>query len=166
MVEREAFNLKAAGSTPALGFKHHSAEEARKAHNLENNNNSLANYPALYEYKNKRKSYDGQFIPLLYKRTNLINNEPLKETLRRLVGKLLGGESKLSLPQLKLRKDTNIPLSIGLKTAKFMNGIHAAQAFIVDSIKYSPTPLNQFLVGMGTLVSRGGIKYFTFFPQC
>ncbi|PVU89219.1 hypothetical protein BB561_005482 [Smittium simulii] len=92
-----------------------------------------------------RKDTMDQFIPLLYKRTNLINNEPLKETLRRLVSKLLGGESKLSLPQLKLRKDTNIPLSIGLKTAKFMNGIHAAQAFIVDSIKYSPTPLNRFL---------------------
>ncbi|PVU92657.1 hypothetical protein BB561_003710 [Smittium simulii] len=44
-----------------------------------------------------RKDTIGQFIPRLYKLANLINNEPLKEARMELVGKLLGGESKLSL---------------------------------------------------------------------
>ncbi|PVU97299.1 hypothetical protein BB561_000650 [Smittium simulii] len=57
--------------------------------------------------------------------SNRINNKLLKEARRGLVGKLLRGQSKLSLSQLKLRKNTNIPLSMGLETTKFMNGIHA-----------------------------------------
>ncbi|PVU97961.1 hypothetical protein BB561_000185 [Smittium simulii] len=104
-----------------------------------------------------RKDTIGQFIPRKYKLANLTNNEPLKKAQRGLVRKLLGGESKLFLSQLKLRKDTNIPLSMGLETAKFMNGIHVAQALIIDIIKYSPTFSNQCTVSMEALVSRSGV---------
>ncbi|PVU86787.1 hypothetical protein BB561_006553, partial [Smittium simulii] len=88
---------------------------------------------------------------------HLINNEPLKEAQRRLVGKFLSEKLKLYLSQLKLRKDTNIPLSMELETAKFMNGIHVARALIVDSINCSPTSLSQFPVSMEALVSRSKV---------
>ncbi|PVU90190.1 hypothetical protein BB561_004991 [Smittium simulii] len=39
----------------------------------------------------------------------------------------------------KLEEDTNILSSMGLKTAKFMNGIHVARTLIADKINYSST---------------------------
>ncbi|PVU94387.1 hypothetical protein BB561_002588 [Smittium simulii] len=48
----------------------------------------------------------------LYKPANLIDLEPLKEAQMELVDK-----------SLEEKKTTNIPLSMELKTAKFMNGI-------------------------------------------
>ncbi|PVU94853.1 hypothetical protein BB561_002210 [Smittium simulii] len=89
-----------------------------------------------------RKDAIGQFISRLYKLANLITNELLKEAQRGLVDKLLGGEYTSFLFELKLRKKINIPLSMELKTAKFMNGILVAQALIVDKIKCSSTFLN------------------------
>ncbi|PVU97210.1 hypothetical protein BB561_000706 [Smittium simulii] len=71
-------------------------------------------------------------------------------------------ESKLSLSQLKLMKDINIPLSMGLETAKFMNGIHVARALNVDNSKCLPTSLNRYPVGMEALVSRSGVLWGTY----
>ncbi|PVU94225.1 hypothetical protein BB561_002727 [Smittium simulii] len=84
-----------------------------------------------------------------------------------LVGKLLGWESKKTLLQLQKEKKPNMPPSMELETAKFMDGIRVARTLILDRIKCLPTPLNRCPVGMefflkefrylGFLVSKEGI---------
>ncbi|PVU92850.1 hypothetical protein BB561_003576 [Smittium simulii] len=85
----------------------------------------------------------GQFIPRLFRICNDNNNEPLTQAKIKLVGKLLGGESKKSLLQLRKEKKPNMLPSMELETAKFMDGIRVARTLILDGIKCSPTPLNR-----------------------
>ncbi|PVU86387.1 hypothetical protein BB561_006722, partial [Smittium simulii] len=67
----------------------------------------------------------GQFIPRLFRICNDNNNEPLTQA------------------KMKLEKKPNMPPSMELETAKFMDGIRVARTLILDGIKCSPTPLNQ-----------------------
>ncbi|PVU85853.1 hypothetical protein BB561_006890, partial [Smittium simulii] len=67
----------------------------------------------------------GQFIPRLFRICNHSNNELLTQA------------------KIKLEKKSNVPLSMELETAKFMDSIRVARALILDGIKCSPTPLNQ-----------------------
>ncbi|PVU95758.1 hypothetical protein BB561_001601 [Smittium simulii] len=98
-----------------------------------------------------------KFIPRLYKLAIDDNNQPLMQAKMQLVGKLLGGESKKSLLQLRKEKESNVPLSMELETAKFMDGIRVARTLILDGIKCSPTPLNRCPVGMESLEGRRGV---------
>ncbi|PVU95553.1 hypothetical protein BB561_001761 [Smittium simulii] len=65
-----------------------------------------------------------KFIPRLYKLTINNNNQPLMQD------------------KIQLEKKSNVPLSMELETAKFMDGIRVPRALILDGIKCSPTPLN------------------------
>ncbi|PVU90352.1 hypothetical protein BB561_004905, partial [Smittium simulii] len=77
----------------------------------------------------------GQFIPRLFRICNDNNNEPLTQAKMKLVGKLLGGESKKSLLQLRKKKKPNMLPSMELETAKFVDGIRVARTLILDGIK-------------------------------
>ncbi|PVU90502.1 hypothetical protein BB561_004841 [Smittium simulii] len=89
-----------------------------------------------------------KFIPRLYKLAINNNNQPPIKAKMQLVGNLFVGESKKSLLQLQKKKESNVPLSIGLETAKFMDGICVAQTLILNGIKCSITPLSRCPVGM------------------
>ncbi|PVU93505.1 hypothetical protein BB561_003249 [Smittium simulii] len=84
-----------------------------------------------------------KFIPRLYKLAMNNNNQTLMQAKMQLVGKLLRGESKKSLLQLRKEKESNVPSSMELETAKFIDGIRVARALILNGIKCLPTPLNR-----------------------
>ncbi|PVU89463.1 hypothetical protein BB561_005339, partial [Smittium simulii] len=92
---------------------------------------------------------DGFYVPGLGKwipfsapeNTNSNNTEIL----------IVSTDSKKSLLQLWKRKKPNVLPSMGLETAKFMDGIPVARTLILDGIKCSPTPLNRFPEGMESL---------------
>ncbi|PVU88616.1 hypothetical protein BB561_005754 [Smittium simulii] len=105
-----------------------------------------------YRWAAIRSETIGQFIPRLFRICNDNKNEPLTQAKMKLVGKLLGGESKKFLLQLQKKKMSNVPLSMELETAKLMYGICVARTLILDGIKFSPTPFNQFPVDMETKI--------------
>ncbi|PVU97839.1 hypothetical protein BB561_000282 [Smittium simulii] len=88
-----------------------------------------------------------KFLPQLYKLAINNNNQLLMEAKMQLLSKLLEGG----------KKESNMPLSMELETAKFMDGIHVARTLILDGIKCSPTPLNQCPVRMESLEGRKGV---------
>ncbi|OMJ14789.1 RNA-directed DNA polymerase from mobile element jockey [Smittium culicis] len=88
---------------------------------------------------NHRTTTIGRFIPTPIRsdEKNLISN--FNEARLGLVGKLLGGESKQSLSQLRAgTADQNFEL----ETDKFLNGIRVPRTLILQSISDSPAPLN------------------------
>ncbi|PVU91265.1 hypothetical protein BB561_004496 [Smittium simulii] len=98
-----------------------------------------------------------QFIPRLFRICNDNINVPPIQAKMKLVGKLLRGESKKSLLQLRKEKKSIMQPSMVLETLMFMNGIRVARALILDGIKCSPTPLNRYPVGMEFLERRRGV---------
>ncbi|OMJ21066.1 hypothetical protein AYI70_g3700 [Smittium culicis] len=86
----------------------------------------------------------GRFIPTPIRsdEKNLLSN--FNEARLGLVGKLLGGESKKSLIQLRAGAADQI---YELETAKFLNGIRVPRTLILQSISDSPAPLNQCPLG-------------------
>ncbi|OMJ20447.1 hypothetical protein AYI70_g4112 [Smittium culicis] len=77
-------------------------------------------------------------MPIRSDEKNLLSN--FNEARLGLVGKLLGGEAKQSLSQLRAgTADQNFEL----ETAKFLNGIRVPRTLILQSISDSPAPLNQ-----------------------
>ncbi|OMJ25316.1 hypothetical protein AYI69_g4340 [Smittium culicis] len=85
----------------------------------------------------------GWFIPASISITTNFLFSNSNEARLGLVGKLLGGESKKSLSQLRAGAADQI---YELETGKFLNGIRVARSLILESINALPAPLNQCLV--------------------
>ncbi|OMJ19598.1 hypothetical protein AYI69_g6563, partial [Smittium culicis] len=111
-------------------------------------------------WRNHRSSTIGRFIPTPISSDEYFLLSNFNEARLGLVGKLLGGESKQSLSQLRAgTADQNFEL----ETAKFLNGIRVPRTLILQSISDSPAPLNQCPVGMELLERRRG--FFVYFKN-
>ncbi|OLY78037.1 hypothetical protein AYI68_g7927 [Smittium mucronatum] len=107
-----------------------------------------------YRWNSIRNRTTGRCMPSSIKNSREVSFISSNEVHLELVGKILGGGSKIFFSQLRAGAAGQ---NIELETAKFSDGIRVARLTILEGISESPAPLNQFPVGTEPLERQMGV---------